>query len=67
VISNDIYNRYVYCFSVIIVNGLAVSLLAQKERGVEGHVVVKGNCSIETLLGILKCYIYVLKRLRMGI
>jgi hypothetical protein len=33
----------VYYFSVIIVNDLAASLLALKERGVEGHVVVKGN------------------------
>jgi hypothetical protein len=34
---------YIYYLTVIIVNGLAASLLAQKERGVEGHVVVKGN------------------------
>jgi hypothetical protein len=44
VISDDMYNRCMYFFAVIIVNGLAASLLAQKERGVEGHVAVKGNC-----------------------
>jgi hypothetical protein len=42
-ISDDMRNRCVCYFPAIIVNGLAASLLALKERGEEGHAAVKGN------------------------
>jgi hypothetical protein len=41
--NNDVCDKEMYDFSATIVNGLAASLLVQKGREAEGHVVVKGN------------------------